>query len=385
MQAAFVTILILQPEGAPERILGVFALTLLPYSVIAPFMGVLVDRLPRRGLLIGTSAARAVIVAALAFVWGRGDVVLYSSLLLLTGLGRLFLTTKGAALPNVLHEAHLLRGNSLSGGGGIIAVLVGGIVGTGAVNIFSSTTAFALAAVAFALSAFSARLISLSMKHPRPVREPFGAEVARTFRELIDGLRAVWVRERARICLGGIFVLRTIGVYVAITAVVIIKAEYGGEAGRLSASALALGAAGIGAFLGAVIAPRLGRVFNEPKLILTGYLLSAAVILALGGIYHLTAVLGLMLVGGIAGFLSKVAVDAQMQEVMPDEYRGRGFAVYDILYNAASVVAALLLVWTDGLSFRPLLLSVGIVNLLAAVVGAVLMKRAGMMSDAPAD
>ena len=385
MQAAFVTILILEPEGAPERILGVFALTLLPYSVIAPFMGVLVDRLPRRALLIGTSAARAVVVGALAFVWGQGDVVLYTSLLILTGFGRLFLTTKGAALPNVLHEAHLLRGNSVSGGGGIMAVLAGGIVGTAAVNVFNSTTAFVLAALAFAFSAISARKITLPMDHVRAAREPFGAAVARTFHELVDGLRAVWVRERARICLGGIFVLRTIGVYVAITAVVIIKAEYGGEAGRLSASALALGAAGAGAFLGAVIAPRLGRTFNEPKLILTGYVLSAAIILALGGIYHLTAVLGLMLVGGLSGFLTKVAVDAQMQEVMPDEYRGRGFAVYDILYNAASVVAAALLVLTDGLSFRPLLLSVGAVNLLAAGVGYVLMQRAGMMADAPAD
>ncbi|MEA2498085.1 MAG: hypothetical protein QOH26_490 [Actinomycetota bacterium] len=385
MQAAFVTILILEPEGAPERILSVFALTLLPYSVIAPFMGVLVDRLPRRALLIGTSAARAVVVGGLAFVWGRGDFVLYSSLLILTGLGRLFLTTKGAALPNVLHEAHLLRGNSVSGGGGIIAVLTGGIIGTAAVNVFSATTAFVLAAVSFALSAVAARMITLSMEHKRAARESFGIAVARTFRELIDGLRAVWTRERARICLGGIFVLRTIGVYVAITAVVIIKAEYGGEAGRLSASALALGAAGAGAFLGAVIAPRLGRTFNEPKLILTGYILSAAVILALGGLYHLAAVLGLMLVGGLAGFLTKVAVDAQMQEVMPDEYRGRGFAVYDILYNAASVVAAALLVLTDGLSFRPLLLSVGVVNLLGALAGYVLMRRAGMMSDAPAD
>ncbi|MEA2460906.1 MAG: hypothetical protein QOH90_1083 [Actinomycetota bacterium] len=384
MQAAFVTILILQPEGAPERILGVFALTLLPYSVIAPFMGVLVDRLPRRALLVGTSAARAIVVGLLTFIWGHGDPILYTSLLVLTGLGRLFLTTKSASLPAVLHEAHLLRGNSVSGGGGIIAVLTGGILGTAALNIFSETWAFALAALFYVFSAVTAGLIAQKMDHPRAVKETAAEAAARTFRELIDGLKTIWSKERARICLGGIFVLRTIGVYVAITAVVIIKAEYGGNSGRLSASALALGAAGVGAFLGAVIAPRLGRSFNEPKLILIGYVLSAAVILAVGGIYQLAAVMGLMLIGGLAGFLTKVAVDAQMQEVLPDEYRGRGFAVYDILYNAASVVAAGALVLTENISFRPLLLSVGVVNLLAALVGAYLMQRAGMMQDAPA-
>ncbi|MCA1707548.1 MAG: MFS transporter [Actinobacteria bacterium] len=384
MQAAFVTILILQPEGAPERILGVFALTLLPYSVIAPFLGVLVDRLPRRALLVATSVGRAVVVGLLTFIWGHGDPILYTSLLVLTGLGRLFLTTKGASLPSVLHEAHLLRGNSVSGGGGIIAVLAGGILGTATLNIFSETWAFALAGLFYVFSAISATLIADRMEHGQRVRETASQAAARTFREMIDGLRAIWTRERARICLGGIFVLRTIAVYVAITAVVIIKAEYGGNSGRLSASALALGAAGLGAFIGALVAPPLGRRFNEPKLILIGYVLSAAVILALGGIYQLAAVMGLMLIGGLAGFLTKVAVDAQMQEVLPDEYRGRGFAVYDILYNAASVAAAAALVLTEHISFRPLLLIVGLINLLAALVGAYLMQRAGMMQDAPA-
>lgn len=383
MQAAFVTILILQPEGAPERILAVFALTLLPYSVIAPLMGVLVDRLPRRGLMVGTSVARGVFVGALAFVWTHGDAVLYPSLLILTGLGRLFLTTKSAALPATLHEAHLLRGNSVSGGGGIIAVLTGGVLGTAALNAYSATTAFALAAVFYVFSGLAARMIGARLEHQRKPRESAAEAIGRAFHELIDGLRAVWTRRRARICLGGIFVFRTIGVFVGITAVIIIKAEYGGNAGRLSASALALGAAGLGALFGAILAPRLGRRLNEPQLILLGFLISAVVILALGGIYQLAAVLGLMLFGGFAGFLAKVAVDAQMQEILPDDYRGRGFAVYDILYNAASVVAAAALVLTENVSFRPLLLGVGVINLVAAGIGAVLMQRAGMMSDAP--
>jgi MFS family permease len=384
MQAAFVTILILEPEGAPERILGVFALTLLPYSVIAPFMGVLVDRLPRRGLMVGTSFARGILVGALAFVWTQGDAVLYPSLLILTGLGRLFLTTKSASLPAVLHEAHLLKGNSVSGGGGIIAVLTGGVVGTAALNAFSSTTAFALAALFYVVAALVAKSIGTRLEHQKKPKESAREAAARTFRELVDGLRAVWTRERARICLGGIFVFRTIGVFVAITAVIIIKADYGGSAGRLSASALALGAAGVGAFLGALFAPPLGRRYNEPQLILIGFGVSAIVILALGGIYNIYAVLGLMLFGGFAGFLAKVAVDAQMQEILPDDYRGRGFAVYDILYNAASVVAAAALVLTQNLPFRTLLVGVGVVNLAAGVVGALLMQKAGMMSDAPA-
>ena len=132
-QAAFADALILEPLGAgtPQRILSLFALTLLPYSGVAPFLGVFVDRWPRRGLLTWTSVARAVLLLSLPVWTDRvpGDTSLYVAVLALLGLGRLFLTTKGACLPYVLHEHHLLRGNAISSGGGMIAALVGGIVG----------------------------------------------------------------------------------------------------------------------------------------------------------------------------------------------------------------------------------------------------------------
>src|SRR5687767_10450293 len=129
INALFANALILEPEGTPGRILAVSALTLLPYSIVAPFMGVFVDRWQRRRLLTGTNVARTVllvITSVLAHATGS-DIPMYASLLLLLGLGRLFLTTKGAVLPVVLHEHHLLRGNALSGGGGMIASLAGAV------------------------------------------------------------------------------------------------------------------------------------------------------------------------------------------------------------------------------------------------------------------
>lgn len=357
-------------------------MTLVPYSVIAPFVGVFVDRWPRRALLTGTNAARAAMLVTLP-VWGRaleGDAPLFVAVLLLLGLGRLFLTTKGAVLPALLRERMLLTGNALSSGGGMVAALTGGALGVIAVGVLRETTSFALAGLFYAGSALVARRISVPLL-PEGGAPRFGEALATVARELVDGLRAVWVRPRARLPLAGIFLMRTIGMFVAVAAILVIKQEFpdvGDRFGRLSSSALALGAAGVGAFFGALIAPAVGRRVQKPGLIVTGFVVSGSGIVALGGIVAIPAMLALTFTGGVGTFLSKVAVDAQVQEAIPDALRGRVFALYDVLYNLASVVAGALMVLLQDASFRLSLVGMGVGALgLAGLLGTE-MRRAGM-------
>jgi hypothetical protein len=54
------------------------------------------------------------------------------------------------------------------------------------------------------------------------------------------------------------------------------------------------------------------------------------------------AILGAVLVAGVAMSATKIASDTLVQSGIEDRYRGRAFAVYDIGYNGMFVVAALL-------------------------------------------
>lgn len=389
VQATFANILILEPEGTPTRILAVSALTLVPYSVIAPFMGIFVDRWRRRSLMVWTNLVRAALLFLLALLvrQGTAEVALYSGLLLLLGLGRLFLTTKGAALPVVLHETQLLKGNSLSGGGGMIAALFGGVLGIGAVALFESSTTLVLGAAVYAASAYVARRITHQLGHKPRDTEELRAAMTRIASELREGAHEVFARAEARIPLIGVTVVRTAAMVAAVSAIIIIKEQYpaaGDQLGRLSAAGLALGTAGIGAFLAAVTAPLLGRRFSEPGLIILGFVVSGAGIAALAGIDQIGAVLALTFIGGFGAFISKVAVDAQLQRALPDDFRGRGFAVYDILYNLATVAAAALVLAGDGDNFRAFLVGVGLVTLALAAWIRSGMKQAGLF-DQPAD
>lgn len=387
-QATFANILVLEPLSAetPDKILYLFALTLLPYSLIAPFLGVFVDRWPRRTVMVTTNLIRGVIVATLP-LWSRalpGETAFYAAILLMLSLGRLFLTTKSALLPVLLHEHHLLPGNSISSGGGMIAALLGGAAGLFESGAFGQSGAFVISGVIYLGAAYLLAQLSSPFAHVHRHASNVGDAIGDVARELWEGIRAIWVAVRARLALIGIFIVRTIGMFVFIAVVLVIKdvfPERTQEFGRLSISALALGAAGLGAFVGAVTAPLAGRRLAKGGLILLGFVVSGMGVVALGGVHHVIALLALTLIGGYGGFITKVAVDAQIQEALPDELRGRAFALYDILFNLASVVAGAVMVIAyrpETISLRVVVFVTGLFTLAAAAVFGRAMHRAGI-------
>ena len=372
-QAVAFEVLLLDPfaQGTPGRMLAVASLTLLPYSVIAPFTGVFIDRWDRRRVISISNYVRGALLMSFP-LWSvpiPGDAELYAVVLALMGLGRLALNAKGAALPVVLHEHRLLRGNAVSTGAGGISTLVGGgagIVGTG---LLGTAPALVIAGILYVAGGLAANRIATSLGHTEIVREDMAGAIAGVARDLIAGLRAIGRRPAAWLPLLSIFLLRCIGMIVVVASVLIIRNEFPDAAdrfGRLASSAGALAAAGAGAFAGAALAPFLGRRFDKPRLIILGYVVSGVAIVGLGGVFDLRALLTLTFIGGFGAFVSKVAVDAQLQEVLPDDYRGRAFAIYDILYNVATVVAALVIAVLVQVSLRSILVSVGAVALVLA-------------------
>jgi MFS family permease len=385
-QAALADYLVLEPgsQGSPGRILAIFALTLLPYSVVAPFLGVFVDRWARRSLLVWTNVARAALLLALALPPAGlpSTAWLLGGALVLLGLGRLFLTTKSATLPVVLHERDLLKGNAVSGGAGMIAALIGGIVGLAAVTAVDPAGALVIAGVAYGVAAVLVRALSSPMRH-RPERaDNLLVAVVRVARELRAGLRELHGRRRARLSLAGIFILRSSVMLVAIAAILVIRDYYPDAAdrfGRISAGALALGTSSAGAFAGAIVTPALGRRLGNAGLILLGFAVAGSGISLLGGISDLRALLALTALGGFGAYVAKIAAEAQIQESIPDAYRGRVFSIYDILYNLASVVAAAVVLVFAGSSWRAVLLPSGLVTLALAAALGLAMRRAGML------
>ena len=141
-------------------------------------------------------------------------------------------------------------------------------------------------------------------------------------------------------------------------------------AAGLAVFAQVLAASAVGFFLAVVLTPALSPR-TGPHWWIAGCLVLAAVsqlvlVVTLTRVVLLTCALAL----GLAAQGAKISVDTIVQRDTEDAYRGRAFALYDMLYNAAFVGAAALAAVTlpnDGYS-RPLFVAVAAAYVAGAVV-----------------
>ena len=104
-----------------------FAVLLLPYSLIGPFAGVLLDRWRRQRVLLWSNVLRCLLVGVVAIeIATRVEgVPFYATALLVTSVNRFFLAAQSAAQPHVVEPEQLVTGNALSTTSGSVATAVG--------------------------------------------------------------------------------------------------------------------------------------------------------------------------------------------------------------------------------------------------------------------
>jgi hypothetical protein len=129
-QASLAGAVLFNPEQAadPGRVAAGFAVLLLPYSLVGPFAGVLLDRWRRQRVLVVANLFRCLAVALVAaeVAAGISGVLFYGTALLVISVNRFFLAAQSAALPHVVTPAHLVTANALATTGGTVITAVGG-------------------------------------------------------------------------------------------------------------------------------------------------------------------------------------------------------------------------------------------------------------------
>jgi len=98
-----------------------------------------------------------------------------------------------------------------------------------------------------------------------------------------------------------------------------------------------------------------------------------------GGLVSVAGFAGMLFAGFFAFFVGKISADTIVQQAMPDDFRGRAFALFDIAYNLGFIVPALILsvVWVenDPGRTRVILIASGAVFLLLTAVIAAWARR----------
>ena len=128
-QAGMAGALLFNPDRAadPMAIARAFAVLFLPYSLLGPFAGALMDRWDRRLVLVGANIGRLILIAGIGTILAvrAGEMPLLVTALLANGLARFVASGLSASLPHVVPREQVVTMNSVATAAGAVAAFLG--------------------------------------------------------------------------------------------------------------------------------------------------------------------------------------------------------------------------------------------------------------------
>jgi MFS family permease len=360
-QSALASFVLFSPERQADALSAAigFAVVLLPYSIVGPFVGTILDRVSRQRALFFANLARSanLLVVALFVFSGTTGVALTAVVLVAFGINRLILAALSAGLPLLIDTKSLITANAIAVTGGSVLVVLGGGIGVGVRALVDGAAiadrADSLLILIAAGGYLTAALLTgrLNKYEIGPLEhEKAAASFSQGFIDMREGIE--FLRKHIDAGRGIIATAVHRGGLTALTLTALLLErntfnDPSRPADGLQGFGIALTIAGAGVFLGAFLAPYGVARYGRHRWIKFAMFASALspVFLAVS-----QTQIALSLTAFLAAFFGqniKVTNDALVQSKIDDYYRGRVFAVYDVIVNSAIVsgglIAALLL------------------------------------------
>jgi len=386
-QSALASFVLFSPERAPNAISAAlaFAVVLLPYSLIGPYVGIFLDRFSRQRIIRNCNYIRAANLLIIAWLVNSSStgIVLTLFVLFAFGVNRLILSGLSAGLPLLVKKEELIAANALAVTGGTIWVVIGGGIGIGIKNLLSQNTdadfADAVVILIASLGFLTAALacFRLNKYEIGPLEHEVSAE-SRGYKEVLEGLMILRSHSDALRGILSVGIQRGGITALTLMALLLERNSFNDPAdpdAGLAGFGMALAIAGIGIGLGAIISPYGVIKFGRHRWMrLLMFLCIPPLLIYAAGINEISMIGSAFLVG-LCGQGIKVTNDALVQSKITDEYRGRVFAFYDVAVNAGIVTGAIgaALILPDNGVTAYLPITIALFYLFAATV---LMRRA---------
>ena len=381
-QSSLASFLLFSPERQPDAKSAAvaFAVVLLPYSLVGPFVGTILDRISRQRVILFANLFRAFTLIFIAGLIRNGATGIELTIFVLVafGVNRLILAGLSAGLPLLFDTSGtegrntLVSINATAVTGGTVFVVLGGGIGIGIRGLLEGSVnanqADGYLVLLSASSFFIAGLLALRLKKdqlgPLP-HEVKRQSVVGAYQEMVEGFKLLRNIKDCFLGISATAVQRGGLTALTLMALLLNRNTFNDpanpEAG-LAGFAFAITVAGIGITLGAVIAPFGVKKYGRHAWIRYSLLASAVLPIALAFEQNEFFLVATGFFAGMAGQGVKVTNDALVQSKIVDEYRGRVFAVYDVMVNAGivsgAIVAAFVLPPNGVSSLLPALIAI---------------------------
>jgi len=313
---------------SPLAVAMIQAASTLPIFLLAIPAGVLSDILDRRRFLIGIQIWLGVVSAVLAFLAWTGSVSV-TSLVVLTFFGgagaALAMPTWQAIAPELVPRAELKDAVALNSLGFNIARAIGPAIGGLVLAAWGAAVTYGLDVLTYMVVVAALLWWKRESRADDGLREQFGGALRaglRYARASHDLHRILWRAVLFFGCASAVWALLPI----------VARQELSGGP---SFYGLMLGSVGAGAIAGAILLPRVRARLGQDRLVLAASLVTAASMAGLAFTNVPTLGLVATLVLGIAWITVLTTLNATMQGILPNWVRGRGLAIYLMIFNGA--------------------------------------------------
>jgi MFS family permease len=349
------------------------ALTAVEFSPFVLFglpAGAIIDRLPRRPVLMTADVGRALALASVPIAYAF-DALSYAQLVVVvfvTGsLTVFFDVAYQSILPALVEREQLADGNAKLEVSRSAAQTAGPGIAGFLIELMGAATAVAVDAASFVMSALFIRSIRAS----EPPIEPVDADdrgLRRLVREIREGLRYVLGHRTLRLIAGSTATSNFFSSMSMAVFLLYAVRERGYSAGVVG---LIFAIGNVGALVGAVVAQRLTRAVRLGPAIVLGMLLGSVgmLILGLAPVSHAAVYyVGAWLLFGFGGVLYNIDQVSLRQAITPPRMQGRmnasmRFMVWGTMPFGSLAGGAL----GTALGLRPTLVVAGIGGLTAVV------------------
>lgn len=357
--------LLLKLTGSGQAVGLLFLAEFLPGAIVSPFAGVVVDRLPRKLVLIASDLGRAALVLLLLLVNSREDLwLLYLAVVAKVSLSAFFEPARSAILPSLCRREELVAANAISGATWSAMLALGAALGGIVAGTLGVRAAFLLDAASFLLSA---ALIATVRITPGPAHAGVTRARPSALVELRDGLRYVLAHPAVR------WLTFSKAIWSLGGGVLLLLTLYGREIfplGRDGAISIGLlyAARGVGTGIGPFLALRLGGEGQRflRRAVAGSFFISAVGYLALSGLTSLPLAALAVLFAHVGGSIQWVFSTSLLQARVPDRLLGRVFASEYAALTLTTALSAYLTGVARDAGATPALLAVALGGIFAA-------------------
>ena len=338
-----------------------------PRILLSQFGGVLADRVDQRIVITVVQSLTSLLVGLLAFLTLTDRIEMWHLIVIPLGAGMVLAfdnPSRQALFPHLLPDrSRIVDAVPVIATTWQLSRIASPAVAGYVIAFAGAGNSFVISAAGFAIMAGVMRILRVN----RVTRPAHGSVI----HDLAEGARYAWGNPTFRVLMGMTYLSSLFGMGYLLMMPIFASAVFGVGAEKLG---LMLSAGGMGAVVGTLAGPRLIKQVPVGKLLTAELFAFGSLLLAFAFNPSYALALPILVVLGLMSLMFVISVEATIQTLLDDRFRGRVMAFVTLTWTINPLGAAMLSAVANFIG-APKALGIGAVIVMLGAVGVALFSR----------